>query len=57
MDNDRLGQTTQYTFAKMLAQGVPVMQNTIKNTVTVELKEWLARYNIKTQGPLSKSKM
>ncbi|KAG1463796.1 hypothetical protein G6F56_005210 [Rhizopus delemar] len=27
----------------MLAQGVPVMQNTIKTTVTVELKEWLAR--------------
>ncbi|RCI06211.1 hypothetical protein CU098_005927 [Rhizopus stolonifer] len=43
LDDDRLGQATQYTFAKMLAQGVPVMQNTIKTTVTVELKEWLAR--------------
>ncbi|KAL0138916.1 exocyst complex subunit Sec15-like-domain-containing protein [Mucor lusitanicus] len=43
LENDRLGQITQYTFAKMLAQGIPVMQNTIKSTVTVELKEWLAR--------------
>ncbi|KAI7904416.1 exocyst complex subunit Sec15-like-domain-containing protein [Cokeromyces recurvatus] len=43
LENDRLGHITQYTFAKILAQGVPVMQNTIKNTVTVELKEWLAR--------------
>ncbi|CAO3640295.1 unnamed protein product [Mucor hiemalis] len=43
LENDRLGQTTQYTFAKMLAQGVPIMQNNIKSTVTVELKEWLAR--------------
>ncbi|EIE89524.1 hypothetical protein RO3G_14235 [Rhizopus delemar RA 99-880] len=43
LENDRLGQATQYTFAKMLAQGVPVMQNNIKSTVTVELKEWLAR--------------
>ena len=43
LENDRLGQITQYTFAKMLAQGIPVMQSTIKSTVTVELKEWLAR--------------
>ncbi|KAI8640039.1 exocyst complex subunit Sec15-like-domain-containing protein [Parasitella parasitica] len=43
LENDRLGQITQYTFAKMLAQGIPVMQNSIKTTVTVELKEWLAR--------------
>ncbi|CAO3659662.1 unnamed protein product [Rhizopus microsporus] len=43
LQNDRLGQATQYTFAKMLAQGVPIMQNTIKATVTMELKEWLAR--------------
>lgn len=43
LENDRLGQITQYTFAKMLAQSIPLMQNTIKSTVTVELKEWLAR--------------
>ncbi|KAI9349411.1 exocyst complex subunit Sec15-like-domain-containing protein [Pilaira anomala] len=43
LENDRLGLTTQYTFAKMLSLGVPVMQNSIKGTVTVELKEWLAR--------------
>ncbi|KAI9269850.1 exocyst complex subunit Sec15-like-domain-containing protein [Sporodiniella umbellata] len=43
LDDDHLGQATHYTFAKMLAQGVPVMQNTIKTTVTFELKEWLAR--------------
>ncbi|ORE10098.1 Sec15-domain-containing protein [Rhizopus microsporus var. microsporus] len=43
LQDDRLGQATQYTFAKMLAQGVPIMQNTIKATVTMELKEWLAR--------------
>lgn len=43
LENDRLGQTTEYTFTKMLSQDVPVMQNTIKSTVTVELKEWLAR--------------
>ncbi|RCH83819.1 hypothetical protein CU098_000044, partial [Rhizopus stolonifer] len=43
LEQDRLGQTTQYTFAKMLVQGVPVMQNNIKATVTIELKEWLAR--------------
>lgn len=43
MENDRLSLTTQYTFAKMLSLGVPVMQNSIKGTVTVELKEWLAR--------------
>ncbi|KAI7894923.1 exocyst complex subunit Sec15-like-domain-containing protein [Mucor mucedo] len=43
LENDRLGQTTEYTFTKMLSQDVPIMQNTIKSTVTVELKEWLAR--------------
>ncbi|CEP09699.1 hypothetical protein [Parasitella parasitica] len=43
LENDRLGQITQYTFAKKLAQGIPVMQDSIKTTVTVELKEWLAR--------------
>ena len=43
LESDRLGETIQYTFTKMLVQSVPVMQNTIKSTVTVELKEWLAR--------------
>lgn len=43
LENDRLGQITEFTFAKMLGRGIPVMQNSIKGTVTVELKEWLAR--------------
>ncbi|KAI8994924.1 exocyst complex subunit Sec15-like-domain-containing protein [Pilobolus umbonatus] len=43
LKNEKLKQTSQFTFAKMLAQGIPVMQNSIKSTVTVELKEWLAR--------------
>ncbi|KAI7866597.1 exocyst complex subunit Sec15-like-domain-containing protein [Spinellus fusiger] len=43
LEHDRLREISQYSFANHLVQGVPVMQNTIKDTVTVELKEWLAR--------------
>ncbi|KAI8877265.1 exocyst complex subunit Sec15-like protein [Backusella circina FSU 941] len=42
LENNYIGTVTQYSFAKMLAQGIPVMQTKIKNTITDSLKEWLA---------------
>ncbi|KAL0074521.1 exocyst complex subunit Sec15-like-domain-containing protein [Phycomyces blakesleeanus] len=43
LEHDRLREISNYSFTQRLEKGVPVMQNTIKGTVTVELKEWLAR--------------
>ncbi|SAM05391.1 hypothetical protein [Absidia glauca] len=34
---------SQYSFAKALAQSVPMKETTVKERVTLDLKEWLAR--------------
>jgi hypothetical protein len=44
LESNYIGSVTQYSFSKMLAQGIPSTQNKIKGTVTDSLKEWLARY-------------
>ncbi|KAI9012696.1 exocyst complex subunit Sec15-like-domain-containing protein [Phycomyces nitens] len=43
LEHDRLQEISHYNFTQRLVQGIPVMQNKIKGTVTMELKEWLAR--------------
>ncbi|KAI8335092.1 exocyst complex subunit Sec15-like-domain-containing protein [Chlamydoabsidia padenii] len=39
----QLQSISQYSFAKALAQSVPVKENTVKEWATSDLKEWLAR--------------
>lgn len=44
LENDHLQEMPQYSFVKHLSQGVPIMQNNIKDSVMVQLREWLATY-------------
>ncbi|KAI8367558.1 exocyst complex subunit Sec15-like-domain-containing protein [Radiomyces spectabilis] len=43
LEQNNLCDISQYSFVNHLIQGVPMMQNMIKENVTVALKEWLAR--------------
>ncbi|KAJ8660146.1 hypothetical protein O0I10_004005 [Lichtheimia ornata] len=42
LENDHLQEMPQYSFVKHLSEGVPIMQNNIKDSVMVQLREWLA---------------
>ncbi|KAI9315513.1 exocyst complex subunit Sec15-like-domain-containing protein [Dichotomocladium elegans] len=44
VENDHLPEMPQYGFVKRLSQSVPVIQKSIKDSVMVQLREWLARY-------------
>lgn len=42
LKHDYLSEMPPLSFVKHLEQSVPVMQTMIKDTITVQLREWLA---------------
>ncbi|KAL1933631.1 hypothetical protein VTP01DRAFT_7721, partial [Rhizomucor pusillus] len=42
LQNEHLQEIPSFSFVKHLNNGIPVMQNEIKNDVTMQLREWLA---------------